>query len=686
MYRYEDYSLEALLNSPDLDPADPEVLYAIAQCYRQGRGVEKDETSALAVLREAAAAGSEQARQELGEMGCGQKARTQERTDYRAMSLGELSRLANEENDLRACLVLYENSVKWNDPAAAESYLRQCLDGTAENFRDMDFKCEVLEDGGTFYEKRDPEKSRHYYELARELGSLRACRALAGYYQNGIGGAAEPELAMDCLRQLEERGTPEDVYQCMLTHIKAGRRSRAHILLEKLLESADAVLRLKALLAIHDMDPQETPWEKLLSELWDQRESKTAQRSLLEAYKEQPELPVTGEQAMWLAERQKQAEDQQSRIHWLRRAEELGVEEAATIWKNLEAEMARKAAEEADRRRREEEEAARRAAEEAERRRREEEEAARRAAEEAERRRREEEEAARRAAEETERRRREEQELKERAEANDPEALLKLGNLCCATAGGMETSEEAENLRRAKAYWLRGAELDSGMCCLRFAEVAYLIEKNYRYAVNMAQNAMRLAPDTAGRANQIIEGAKNALQAEERKCRSQQEMGELYAADTARKLKPQLILVALGLVEVVLILAGRGGILNLEGMRYFEKVALTAVTACTMRALIRFFSIRKQDDWTDHQKQYAEERMRGPLQRQLGLTVLCGITRAILGKSLVDLFVPYYYGIFLAAVIKVVSLFYPLYREGWIAAALNFALGRPYRWPLNRKA
>ena len=53
------------LDNPELDPQDPEVLYALAKCLKTGNGVEANEDDYRKLLRQAAEAGYESAIEEL---------------------------------------------------------------------------------------------------------------------------------------------------------------------------------------------------------------------------------------------------------------------------------------------------------------------------------------------------------------------------------------------------------------------------------------------------------------------------------------------------------------------------------------------------------------------------------------------------------------------------------------------
>ena len=68
MYKYEEMDFNEILADPEIDPENAEVMYAIAQCYRQGKGVEADAQKYVEMLQNAADAGSEMAKEELASL------------------------------------------------------------------------------------------------------------------------------------------------------------------------------------------------------------------------------------------------------------------------------------------------------------------------------------------------------------------------------------------------------------------------------------------------------------------------------------------------------------------------------------------------------------------------------------------------------------------------------------------
>lgn len=53
MYKYEEFDFNQIINNSNIDMDSPEALYAIACCYRDGKGVEKSEERYQEYLQEA---------------------------------------------------------------------------------------------------------------------------------------------------------------------------------------------------------------------------------------------------------------------------------------------------------------------------------------------------------------------------------------------------------------------------------------------------------------------------------------------------------------------------------------------------------------------------------------------------------------------------------------------------------
>ena len=210
MYLYEEYDLSGLQSSPDVDDG-PDKLYAMAQCFRLGRGVEPDGEMAREYLRMAADAGSEPARRELE----GQRPAPIPEAplrDYSGLDLLALKEL-EEQEDLGARLELLCRYTAAGDLGGAERCAGGCARLAMEGRMDLRLRRAALEAAGDFYQDRDRAESRRLYELARELGSDAACGRLLDYYTCGLGGPIDLELAEDCVCQMERQGGRELLYK-----------------------------------------------------------------------------------------------------------------------------------------------------------------------------------------------------------------------------------------------------------------------------------------------------------------------------------------------------------------------------------------------------------------------------------------------------------------------------------------
>ena len=679
MYRYEEYDFEGLLelrSSSDIDPNDPELLYAMAQCYVLGKGVTADRQIAREFLREAARAGSEAAQEEME--GKQPAAPAALKRDYSALGTGELSRLAEEEHDLQASLLMYRHCRKIGDRAAEIDYLCRCTDAAMDEGQDLELRREVFEEAGAFYKGRnDLKTSRRFYEAAKELESVPACRALLDYYSEGLGGPVSEELAADCLRRIEEFGEPEDIYQCALRYLRDEKRSKAYILLERLMKTADTP-RLKGLasLRMHELDSEAAPCAQFLPDLWAAASDPEVQGELRRLYREKQKLPATVEQVMYMAGVCQKERDKE---FWLRRAAEQGNKKAEEQLRKLQEERARREAEEAERRRKEAEEKARREAEEAERRRKEAEERARREAEEAERRRKEAEEKARREAEEAEhrrkeaeekarreaeeaeRRRKEEEDLHRRAEEGDAEALLTLGDRLAALKP-----------KEARSLWLRGAEKGSGLCCLRLADMAFQ-EENYTYVVNMCKNAVSWEPSLETEAEKLTKKAAAILQKRTEEAQRMRDAVDGYVNGSVPRREPQLALCVLALA---LVLAGRfhliGG-LAAPLWAVCGKLLVLVLTVCTLRAVKRY---RSAPELPGAGKKQVQALLRTPLIEQAALTLLCALTFAMEQGSMGGLVTPYFWGLCLTVIILGAARVVSPGKGNPLSTLLAYALGR----------
>ena len=65
MFKYEELDYNEIVNNPSIDPDSADAVYAMAQCFKLGKGVQVDENMYFNLLEEAAKLGNEAANREL---------------------------------------------------------------------------------------------------------------------------------------------------------------------------------------------------------------------------------------------------------------------------------------------------------------------------------------------------------------------------------------------------------------------------------------------------------------------------------------------------------------------------------------------------------------------------------------------------------------------------------------------
>lgn len=259
MYLYEEMNLDELLDDPEVDPDSPDALYAIAQCYRLGKGTEVNEELYRSNLEAAAQAGSEAAREELAGSAAAAPASAeavpepQAGTGFSAdLPLYQQRRMA-EEGDPAAIFQMAQNSLSLNDPNAALSYLQRAekLVGTGVYAPEQEQQI-FLQLAGLFSQPplENPEQSVHYYGLASELGSAEAALTLSRFARAGYGCAADPVQADAWLRRAAESGDFGVKYELALELLESKPVDACSLLDEVAHSAEDESLRLRAQVAL----------------------------------------------------------------------------------------------------------------------------------------------------------------------------------------------------------------------------------------------------------------------------------------------------------------------------------------------------------------------------------------------------------------------------------------------------
>lgn len=172
MYRYEELMLDDLLEDPSFDEDDPEVLYALARCYLEGKGVQADEAIYRKFLKKAAEAGSETARLELKAAAPAQPAEPKETGDA---CLDEAA-LCRAKGDISGEIAALERA--WATPGRYSPEQAQAI-----NLR----LGELYAQPGPW---EAPERSYASYCTAAELGSSGGAFRCADYLRRGYGCTA----------------------------------------------------------------------------------------------------------------------------------------------------------------------------------------------------------------------------------------------------------------------------------------------------------------------------------------------------------------------------------------------------------------------------------------------------------------------------------------------------------------
>jgi len=378
MYRYEELDLDEIQQSPDIDPESPEALYAMAQCYRLGKGVEANQALYEEYLSHAKAAGyetDELPEKEAEEEKTAQKPEEKVRKDYASMALNTLVNLADNQ-DMGACYELYRRYDS-EDPEVA-AYLKKAVEladaGLAEGGEKFDYDLcrDIFLAAGQYYAgggEENPWLSKEYYGKAAELGSREACRVLAGYYKSGYGGSVDSSRELFYLERALKDGNARERYELGKAYMERGQKIKGSAAFEQLLteDDLDPSLRVLCEISYHpgkdEADIVEKAWEL---EKWEPEMADFMRSYYNRDPRELDEQSLpTGEQACRIA---MEYTENSEKKRWLSYAAKKGNASAKEKLKELE-EQEKAAKEQEERARREQEEKEKQEREEALRRR-----------------------------------------------------------------------------------------------------------------------------------------------------------------------------------------------------------------------------------------------------------------------------------------------------------------------------
>ena len=246
MYKYEELNLSEILGDPGIDPESAEVLYAIAQCYRLGKGVEVDVQKYKEILQNAAYMGSEIAVEEWKalteqEKTVSDSGEVKVQRNFPDLPIDELMDLAGAD-DIEACCEVYRRYGK--EESRYLIHAAELIDQGNHSLSKE--KCQkILEMLAAYYldNRIDLDKGMEAYGKAAEIGSAIACWKLAELCK-------DEQQEMFYAKKAAEVGTIYDIYRYAELLRKKGRRAEADACLAKLLKREDLDEKLKVQIKI----------------------------------------------------------------------------------------------------------------------------------------------------------------------------------------------------------------------------------------------------------------------------------------------------------------------------------------------------------------------------------------------------------------------------------------------------
>lgn len=319
MFQYEDMKLDEILMSPDISLEDPEALYAIAQCYRLGKGTEIDLSAYQNYLQAAAEAGFQIPEKENQQL----KHKESEKAEKVSgslrqggipeMSLEELVNWANQ-GDMAACFEIYQRCNNEEEEREAISYLKKAVELAETEARDMDYGIcrEIFLCMGQYYmngKEKNIEKSIEFYGKAAELGSSEACRVLSDCYRKGIGVKKDLEKALGYLSKTVGEYIDNERYDLALECLQSGHKLKGYAILEELQQKFG-----------EKFEQTGTSVEEAVKTAWEVPKRDEVICFLCDIYgvpsKMDGIMPPTAEQAWQLAQWQKKDEEKNEWIEW----------------------------------------------------------------------------------------------------------------------------------------------------------------------------------------------------------------------------------------------------------------------------------------------------------------------------------------------------------------------------------
>ena len=288
MYKYEEMNLRELMSNDTLDPESAEVLYAIAQCYRLGKGTEVDMELYKKSLEGAVYAGSEMAKKELLCMEIelsdesAQESVSEKQKNLEDLPIDELMDLA-EADDIRACCEIYRRYGERKFIVHAAELIDQGSHSLSKE------ECQkVLETLAAYYldAEKDIKKAMEAYGKAAELGSAAACWKLSDLCK-------DDQQKMFYAKKAADVGNDKDVYRYAEILREKGRRAESDACIAKLTKKEDLDELVKAHIKIQNSTVSRLG--EIIPIAWKYKDDPQCRKVLEEYYGTYPSRPSEGQ-------------------------------------------------------------------------------------------------------------------------------------------------------------------------------------------------------------------------------------------------------------------------------------------------------------------------------------------------------------------------------------------------------
>ena len=287
MYKYEDLNFNQIINDSNIDMDSPEALYAIACCYRDGKGVEKSEERYQEYLQEAIKQGMKVPAEadQLKDSDSVETKQCWEQASFTTYEEIEECERQAENGNAEACLALNKFCVEILDLYLARVYIEKA-EANASG-ADAELQQRIYIAAGILYGAYGEfELALESFKRAVESGSVAACWHVCSYYEDKEDSEERREKMEYYRGKIEEYGSNEEIFKLAMTYKSENALIKAFSLFERLYEtvSDDTVLKAECLLEMMQLNPARYPAEQAVFVLWDAADDENVFEKLVEIY------------------------------------------------------------------------------------------------------------------------------------------------------------------------------------------------------------------------------------------------------------------------------------------------------------------------------------------------------------------------------------------------------------------